>query len=543
MGLRSFVKKIFKRASSYTGTDAWLMPTSNLATGKIVSPNEALTVSTVYRGINILANGLAMLPVIIYQRTADRDGKERAFKHPLWKLLRIQPNSRQDSFQYFHMAMTHILMRGNHYSQIIRNGKNEIVQLFPLNPDCVYPYWADPSDEDSLIYRVTLPNGKSWSFTPDEILHLRAMSTCGVKGVSVLDLGMQTVSESIAMSDHTAGFFSQGVRASGILSTPNVLSEDAARRLSSSFNEKYSGSQNAYKTILLEQGTTWSQISLTNEQSQLIESRKFTVLDFSRWFGVPPHKLYELSNATFSNIEHQALEFLTDSLGPWIVAFERGMTRQILRESEWDKILIEFQLDSLLRADIETRYKAYSIGKSNGFLNADEIRARENLNPLPDGKGQIYLEPLNMKPVGEEPDEDADSPNTPNGAPNPDPTADKEALNPKPPAKRGWSKVFQQHVERALTRELSARTRGNPDKGKMFDYIQTDFRLSVEGALEYLGKNDSRVRCILILEEFAANWVAESEKSASDAENWMIKRAPLEIDSLMGAIGFNDGAL
>jgi len=235
------------------------------------------------------------------------------------------------------------------------------------------------------------------------------MAVNGVEGISPLTLAAQSIGIGIAQEEHVGAFFGRGTRATGVLTHPARLGEEAAKRLRESFEANFSGTENAYRTILLEEGMTWNQVMPNAQQNQLTESREMSVTEFARWIGVPPHMLYDLRRATFSNIEHQGLDFYQHSLSPYVISIERAFTRQLLKQKEWDVTVIEFLIDSILRADTQSRYNAYNIGRNGGWLNVDEIRAKENLNPLPDGKGQIYLEPLNMKEAGtDDPKEEKD---------------------------------------------------------------------------------------------------------------------------------------
>jgi len=541
MGMKNFLARIFKRASVKYGDDAWLGRPNNLATGRYLGPDDALKISAFYAGLRYLSETTAMLPIVIYKKLPN-GGKERNSDHPLWRILRHQPNPLMDAFQFKETIMVHLVMRGNFYAQKIFNGRGKLLELYPLNPDNVEPFFRNPEDEDSLAYRIVLPKFGQVVMPPSEIVHIRGLGTGCLKGLSPIDLMMQTIGIATAQEEHAASFFGRGVRASGVLEHPNRLSKEASDRIRNSFDELYSGSSNSFRTILLEEGLKWNQVSMTGEQGQFLQSRQFTVNDIARWLRVPPHKIGDLTRSTNNNIEWQGQEAITDSLGPWFARIENALLRQCTPEREWEETVIEFLVDALLRGDIKTRYEAYSVGRNNGFLNVDEIRARENLNPLPEGKGQIFLEPLNMKPVGEEDPAQADPQNVDpaqDASPNDSPDPSQDQIN-------SWKIVFESQVQRALRREITARGRSNSDNGKMFDFLTNELESTVTGALtSWIGLlpassnreqmfRDIKTTVPEMLKRYATNWCARSEEKKESFEKWVEeKRGWHETDSLV----------
>jgi HK97 family phage portal protein len=541
MGVKNWIVSLLTgRSRFYSGGDGWVPGPNSLGFDSYIEPDSALTVSAVWRGINVLGNGLGMLPVFVYDRLPS-GGKNRNPNHPLWRVLKYQPNPLQDSFQFFHMGVTHLILRGNFYCQIIRNGRGEILELWPLNPDAVTPAWRDVTDETSLMYKVTFPGAVVLELPANEVFHARTLTTQGVRGLSPIDQGMQTVATSLAMEEQVGAFFGKGVRASGVLQHPGKLSKEAADRLRKTFEDNYAGSKNAMRTILLEEGMSWQQVSLTNQQSQQIENREYNITDFCRWVGVPPHKVYDLRRATFSNIEHQSLEFLQDSLGPFLVMFERAMCRQLLPEAQWETTVIEFLVDALLRGDIKTRYEAYNVARNGGWMSADEIREKENMNPIPEGKGAVYWEPLNMKPLGEEeePAPEEEEPEEPEITPKFDEDGEELQIN-------AWKIVLESRVSRALRREITARQRQNSDCGRMLEYLPTDLKSDIFAILMFRASkmkanrstfaSSASMQSEFLAHAFAHGWVDRSEKQLDTIENWEESRAKTEVAILMGMI-------
>lgn len=538
MGIKSILRGLFKqRAVHHSSLERFLGEANNAATGRYVSPDEALTIPAVYRGINCLANAVSMLPIFVYDKL-ESGGKKKNLKHPISKLLRWKPNPFQNRVQFTRMIVTHLKLRGNFYAQIIPNGRNEPIELYPLHPDRVDMFWLDPSDEESLRYRVTLPNGVQYALEPKQILHIPDFVTCGFKGISPLDLMIQTVATGIAQEEYAARFFGQGVKPSGVIEHPAVMTKEAYDRLRSSFEEQYGGVKNAHRTILLEEGTKWHQVSITNEQAQYIESRKFGLGEYARIIGLPPHKLYDLEKATFSNIEHQWLEFWQDSINPIVSNVEMALVTQLLPSSEWEQTVIEFNVDAVLRTDIKSRYEAYNIARNGGWMNVDEIRELENKNPLPNDQGQIYLEPLNMKEAGtENPD--------PKSEPAPEPEKDEQ---PTELQLNAWQIVLQNRVARAVRREVTARKRKNGDGGNMAEYLRTDLADDVRAMLMFLSsglRDDAKKVAFItrtgasatkVLQEFADEWERRSAKEIDCLEKWEDLRVPFETGRLVEGI-------
>jgi HK97 family phage portal protein len=365
-----------------------------------LSPEDALRVGTVYACVRVISETVATLPCILYRRLPD-GGKERAVDHPLYSVLHDAPNLFQDATQFFEMMTGHVVLRGNAYAMIGFSGGT--TTLTPLNPSKVRVKTAQGGAYKFYEYN---DSGSILTIRPEAMLHIYGLSSDGLVGLSPIELAMRTVSLAKKQEVYADRMFTNQASPGGVLRHPGKLSKEAAERLKVDFERKYSGAEKSGSTMLLEEGMEWQTVGLTNEQAQFLEGRKFSRNDIAAWFRIPPHKIGDLEHATFSNIEHQALEFVTDTIRPWLVRWERALMRALFTEAERKEYTIEFLVDAIVRGDIQTRYNAYAIARQWGWLNVDEIRAKENLNPLPDGQGKIYLSPLNMTVIGE--DEPAD---------------------------------------------------------------------------------------------------------------------------------------
>ncbi len=399
MKLFSGFKKIFeKRARLVQGADSWIVG-PNTASGEVVTYDTAMQVSSVYSAIKVLSESIASLPLILYKR--DGANKVKDFDHPLYDKLHSQPNRLQDATTFFEFLVTNICLRGNFYCQKIYAKNGSLLELWPLVTDSVTVKVSD-SGEKSFYYNTKKPK----TFSADQIVHFMGLSTDGIVGVSPIDLARETVGTSLATEQYGARFFSNGTTAPNIIKLPGRLSKEGADRLRDSFHKTYAGAANAHKAIILEEGAEIQRVEMSNEQSQFLQTRKFQVTEIARWFRVPPHMIGDLDRATFSNIEQQSLEFVTFTLMPWLIRIERALMTALFTAEERKRYKVEFLVDGLLRGDGLSRAQKLQIERQNGVINADEWREIENRNPLPDGKGQEYITPLNMKEVGAEPQEE-----------------------------------------------------------------------------------------------------------------------------------------
>lgn len=376
---------------------SWGGPLS--ATGMVVSPETALKVSTVWACVGLLSDCIAMLPLVVYERTRD-GGRQRATTHPLYDLLHDQPNSQQTAAEYRGMMQGHLLLRGNAYAKIIPGPRGPADQLVPLHPDKVR---LEETPDGRLRYKVREADGVERTYLDEDILHLRGLSADGKQGLSFIAYARETIGLAIASERSRARFFGNGSRLMGVLKTPGKLTPEAGKRVKASWDEAQAGVENSFRTAVLEEGLEWQSIGINYKDAQFIEGSEFTAEDICRWLRVPPHMVGLTSKSTTwgSGIEQMSLGFVTYTLLPWLVRWEQAISRDLIVATK--KYFVEFLTDALLKGDLKSRYDAYAVARNNGWLNVDEIRQRENMNPLPDGQGQKYLQPLNMTDVGAPP--------------------------------------------------------------------------------------------------------------------------------------------
>lgn len=371
------------------------------ATGLRVSPETALTSAVVYACVNVLAQTIASLPLIVYRRLPG-GGKERADGHPLYDLLHDRPNGEMTSYDLRAALVGHVCLWGNAYAEIERSDRG-INGLWPLRPDRMTPM---RNTANELVYRYTLPQPDPMTGSPykwfafENIMHWRGLSSNGIIGYSPIGQAAEAIGVDMATRQYGARFFGNGSRPDGVLTSPKGLSEKAAQRLKDSWESLHQGLSNSQRVAVLEEGVSWTAIGIPPEHAQFLETRRYQRSEIAGLFRVPLHMINDLERATFSNIEHQSLEFVKYTLVPWLVQIEQAMRRDLFQITAPQRgYFAEHLVDGLLRGDIKSRYEAYAVGRNWGWLSADDIRELENQNPLPDRQGKMYLVPANMQPA------------------------------------------------------------------------------------------------------------------------------------------------
>lgn len=367
------------------------------AVGRTVSPETALETTAVYACVRILAETIASLPLPVYRRRSD-GGKERAPEHYLYPILHDMPNPEMTSFELRETLMGHVATWGNAYAEIELNRAGQVMALWPLRPDrmtvkrekgkLVYVYRLNKADAKGRL-EVPLPAYR--------VLHVRGLGYNGLTGYSPISMARQAVALALATEEFGARFFGNGARPGMVLKHPGKLSETAYDKLKKSWEERHQGLEKAHRVAILEEGLDVKEIGLPPEDAQFLETRKFQTTEIARLYRIPPHMLADLERATFSNIEHQSLEFVIHTVRPWLVRWEQAIHRALMTPAERRAYFAEFLVDGLLRGDIQSRYAAYATGRQNGWLSANDVRRLENMNPIPGG--DMYLIPLNMIPV------------------------------------------------------------------------------------------------------------------------------------------------
>lgn len=395
MGL---INKLFKsrdhpKVDNRTVGSSYSFYMGGSSAGKNVNERSAMQMTAVYSCVRILAEAVAGLPLHLYRYKED-GGKERAIDNNLYHLLHDEPNKEMSSFIFRETLMTHLLLWGNAYAQIIRNGKGEVVALYPLMPNKMQ---VDRDENGELYYIYTRSSeeaktmeGATVYLTPRDVLHIPGLGFDGLVGYSPIAMAKNAIGLAIATEEYGAKFFANGAAPSGVLEHPGTIKDPS--RLRENWNSTFGGSANSGKVAVLEEGMKYTPISISPEQAQFLETRKFQIDEIARIFRVPPHMVGDLEKSSFSNIEQQSLEFVKYTLDPWVIRWEQSLSRSLLNEDEKRKYFFKFNLEGLLRGDYESRMSGYATARQNGWMSANDIRELENLDKIPaeDG-GDLYL--------------------------------------------------------------------------------------------------------------------------------------------------------
>jgi HK97 family phage portal protein len=361
--------------------------------GISVTPEGALNYRPFYTGVRVIAGACAQLPLILYKRRKPK-GKDRATDEPLYELAGSSPNKWQTHVDFIEMMTCHLILRGNCYSHIQKNGRGYPTGLTPLHPGRVETKLLKSGDK---IHKFEDSEGNKFDLPGSEVLHVVGQSHDGVTGISPITVLKEVIGLGLALEEHAARLFSNGARPGGILEHPGKLSEQARNHLKASFAGEFGGVSNSHKLAVLEEGLSWKQVGLNSEDAQFLESRRFQLEEIAGALQLSPYKLGDYTRATNANVEQQALDFYTHSVGLWLKRWEEALNKCLLPPQMRAEYFFEFLAEGFLRGDTLTRYQAYAIARQNGWLSANDIRSLENMNPI-DG-GDIYLSPMNMVPT------------------------------------------------------------------------------------------------------------------------------------------------
>lgn len=407
------INRIIGPATSHNVANYWF-PGEQVKAGVRVNENTAWNCSAVFAATEKLSNMYAATPIVLYRKEGSKR-IEAEDKH-LHYLLKWQPNVGTTAYNWKKLAMIHYLMKGNALTEIERDQTGKPVNLYGLNPDHVYPV-LDDSQRAIYGYVVEQPNTEPRAIPARNMLHWMGPTFNGYWGLGRIELAKESIGGSIAQQNYGNTFYRNGASLSGVLSRPAGsprLTTKAKRRLRDDFERLHQGVDKAHRTAVLEDGMEYKPISVSPEQAQFLESRKFSVEEIARWFDVPLHMLKAMDRSTFNNIEHQSGEFVAFAMEPHYENTEQQYnTKLLLTEQEYNSYVIDHDTRKILDGDKATRFKCYDIGIRSGMYCPDECREKEGDNPIRDGFGSRYMVPLNTMVVGEDNAKGNQDPNEP----------------------------------------------------------------------------------------------------------------------------------
>ena len=417
----NLISKLFKSRDKPIASNffrsAYSFLFGSTTSGKTVNERTAMQTTAVYACVRILAEAVASLPLSVYQTTGL--GKEKAINHNLYHLLHDEPNSEMTSFVFRETLMSHLLLWGNAYAQIIRDQNGRVLALYPLLPNKMS---VNRDSRGNIYYVYTRDSDEAPSLTgygefylsDHEVLHIPGLGFDGLIGYSPVAMAKNAIGMSLATEEYGASFFANGATPGGVLEHPGIVKDP--QRIRESWNSVYQGTKNAHKVAVLEEGMKYQSIGISPEQAQFLETRKFQINEIARIFRVPPHMVGDLEKSSFSNIEQQSLEFVKYTLDPWVTRWEQTMQKVLLLPGEKSQYSIKFNVDGLLRGDYQSRMNGYAIARQNGWMSANDIRELENMNLIsPEEGGDIYMvngNMLKLKDVGAYAKENTERKNT-----------------------------------------------------------------------------------------------------------------------------------
>jgi len=395
--------EVEKRATGYEVIVESMAANREAAGTSIGQPSTALKLSAVFACVRILAETLGELPLILYEQQGD--SRRRATSHYLYNLLHDSPNPLMTAFEFRETIQGHLALWGNAYIQIDYDARGRVVELWPLMPNMMIDVRRDG---ERILYRYQLPNGQLIWLSSNNVWHLRGLGSDGLMGYSVVGFARKNFESGLMADEFAYRFYKNDARPGIVLEHPGELSPTAHENLRASWAEVHQGVEKSHKPAILEEGMKLHEVGMPLNDAQFIETRNFQIADVARWFRMQPHKIGHMENATFSNIEHQSIEHVVDTIQPWTRRWEQSIKQTLILPGDRQRYYAEFLLDALLRGDTAARYNAYAQGRQWGWMSANDIRRLENMNPVEGG--DVYLVPLNMIPApqaGQQQDQNA----------------------------------------------------------------------------------------------------------------------------------------
>ena len=358
------------------------------AVGKHIDPHTAMQVSAFFNGVQIYADTIGSLPLHLYERLQPR-GRRRATERQLYHVLHTEPNPYMSAKSFRSALEGHIPGWGNAYAEIVWDDAGEVRELWPLRPDRTEPVWHG----GQLWYQTRIET-QGYLLPAFRVLHVPGFGFDGVRGYSVVKLARESLGLSLATEEHGARLFGNGAVPKTVLEYPGKLSDKAEENLKTSFEQRHMGLDKSHRLAILQEGMKLQQIGLDNEDSQFLQTRQFEISEIARWLNLPPHMLKDLTRSSNNNIEHQGLEFVQYSLTPHLVAWEQAIALRCMTREERRRYYAEHAVEGLLRGDSAARSQWYREMAGIGVYSINDIRERENENPVEGGDERFV--PLNM---------------------------------------------------------------------------------------------------------------------------------------------------
>lgn len=417
MGLRTLVRRLRNLAvdDPKSWDESLWRFRGQMVAGENVTESTALTYSAVWNAVSLISGTVASLPLNLLSRKGPKTNVQDGL--PAHRVLHTAANELMTAMQFRECSMAHVLLWGNAYAEIIRDGYGQVVALWPITPDRVSVVLED----GDLVYKVRVSQrGEPITLPRERVLHVAGLGFDGFVGYSVVGMARKSIGLGLAMETFGSSYFANGMHPSAVISHPGRLSDDGHKRLKDGLNESYGGLGNANRAMLLEDAMKIEKLPIQPEESQFLESRQFQIPEIARWFNLPPHKLKDLTRSSFSNIEQEQISFVTDSILPWLVRLEATYNAQLLSQNEQRRLYWKHVVEGLMRGSAADRAAFYARMWGLGAMSINEIRDKEDMDPIEGG--DAHFVPANMVPL-----ERALKPPEPAPAPQLPPAADPDA--------------------------------------------------------------------------------------------------------------------
>ena len=389
-----YIRRAFGRAEKRNVFDSLGSGLSSLNGNQLqasVSTNVAMRFTAVYAAIRLRSNTIASLPKSVYDLTGR--GRSLASGHPVFDLIKYNPNHYQSVFDFWNTLNTYLDGWGNAFAIIRRGDGATPIELIPVHPSCV----SIVVQNKKKYYIVSDPYFYSGTFSDEDMLHFYYYSIDGIKGVNPITYNAAAIATGIGSQNFGNEFFESKGNIKAVIESDQILGKDRVNNFLQNFEES-----KKYGNPVLTHGFKYKTITISPEAAQMLQTRTFALQDICRIFMVPPHLLGDLSRSTFSNIEHQDIEFVKHYIRPTVKMFENELDRKLFFRDERGKLEIKFNLDGLLRGDMTARSTFYHNAVMDGWMSRNEAREMENMNPI-DGLDEM-LYPANENIVGKEED-------------------------------------------------------------------------------------------------------------------------------------------
>lgn len=374
------------RIGSPVSSSGFLLAGSPVTSGILVTPQTALATAAVFSAVDVISTDVACLPFGTFRREAN-DARVPAPEIAANQLMAISPNPECNAFRLRQMLMCHVLLWGNGYLEIVRNGRGQPIALWPLNPSRTQP---KRDDWTGKLYYHLLDTDKK--LLPENCVHVAGLGFDGICGFSVIHMCRNGVGLTIAGEEFAGSFFGNHAQAGGVIKHPRKLGTQARQNLRESIYQVHQGSKNAWHLMILEEGAEYIPASMPLGDYQFIEQRRFQIVDIARMFRLPPHKLGDYSEAHLNSTEEANANYESTTLFGWAMAVEAEFDNKLLFQSERDRgVFWHHNFAHLRRANTATRTAYYQVMRNTGSMSSDDIRVSEGMNPIGAGKGgDIY---------------------------------------------------------------------------------------------------------------------------------------------------------